>query len=317
VAAGQTLRDAGIARGSALLPDCGIYAGSLGLDQDFNLFLNGLRASMQDGVFDPALFADRGMAMIDPLFLVRSLPNSGLCGISIEFGILGQNLNVMNGPVSALQAIGAAAAAIRNGNVSRALAGGYDSLFQLEVAVGHAVAGHMALPLPSGVQPASGFVPGEGAGFLLLERDDAALARGARIYGEIVSDSQACRDSDSLRSTAASAIDRAGMREVDIVFGDVLGIPELDKTEADAMRELSASQSIRFCATAPHAGSCGVAGAAFSAIHALLAISGYGVPPAALGYSGTGKRKPGSTLAWCTDRGKSAAVAIRRYGEAN
>jgi 3-oxoacyl-[acyl-carrier-protein] synthase II len=177
VAAGQTFRDARISRGDRLLRDCGLFAGSLGLDQDFNVFLNGLKASTRQGVFDPALFADRGMAMIDPLFLVKSLPNSGLCGISIEFGILGPNLNIMNGPVSALQAMGAAAAAIRDGSVTHALAGGYDSLFQLEVAVGHAIAGNL--------EPPTGFVPGEGAGFLFLEREDLALARGARVYGEI------------------------------------------------------------------------------------------------------------------------------------
>jgi 3-oxoacyl-[acyl-carrier-protein] synthase II len=293
VAAGQTLRDAGIRRGDPLLQECGLYAGSLGLDQDFQAFLKGLRASIRDGCFDPALFAERGMAMIDPLFLVKSLPNSGLCGISIEFGMLGPNLNVMNGPVSALQAIGEAAAAIRQGTVTQALAGGYDSLFQLEIAVGHAIAGNFEAPAE--------FVPGEGAGFLFLEREDVAHARGARIYGEIAGSSQVCRAQDSLRFAAAQAIEQAGLERPEIVFGDASGIRELDRVELDAARELGA----RFFGGAPQAGYCGVASAAMSAVHAMLALAG------------TSRRSPRNALAWCTDREKSAALAFRRYEPAS
>jgi 3-oxoacyl-[acyl-carrier-protein] synthase II len=280
VAAGQALRDSGLRKGQDGLAGFGLHIGSPGLDQDFDVFLNGLRVSTRDGAFDASLFARRGMAMIDPLFLVKSLPNSGLCGISIEFGITGPNINVMNGSISALQAIAAACADIRRGEITGALAGGYDSLFQLEVAAAHAVAGRIK-------------TAGEGAAVLVLEREDRAIARQARIYAEIVGDGESCDADRSLQTAAMSAIERGRFSNVDIVFGDS-GVPT----------GIAALENCRVASVTPVAGCCGVAGAAFSAVHACLASYGYAC-------GGKGKRE--RSLVWSEEAGRSAALAVQPW----
>lgn len=280
VAAGQALRDAGFRKGQTDLAEFGLYLGSPGLDQDFDVFLNALRVSTRDGVFDTGLFARRGMPMIDPLFLVKSLPNSGLSGISIEFGITGPNVNIMNGPPSALQAIAVACASIRRGEVAAALAGGYDSLFQFEVAAAHAVTGRVE-------------TAGEGAAILVLEREGQALARGARIYAEIASEGESCHGELSLKTAATKALQRGRFDHVNVVFGD-----------GDVPSGVAALEGCRTAPVTPVAGYCGVAGAAFSAVHACLA---------SFGYLRGGKGKRERSLVWSAESGSSAVLAIQPW----
>ncbi len=338
IAAGQALRDARIETNSDMSRRCGLYVGSLGLDQDFNIFYNGLRSSVRGGAFDPALFTSRGMAMIDPLFLVKSLPNAGLCGISIQFGIHGRNANIMNGSISGLQAIGAAASEIREGAVDVAIAGGYDSLLQLEPAIGQIIAGNIGLPFKlngtgKAEQSNRGYVLGEGAGFLVLESEDCALRRAARIYGEIASEAQSLNAGDTaqsavdgLETTVRSAFGRNTNEEesLDVVFGDGLGLPSHDEMEAAVLGRLSATRALPFSAGTPAHGFCGVANSVFSSIHGLLSIYKNKRPPAwnwnSSGDSGVmnarirDPRKTERALIWSNDGGtKSAAVVIESY----
>jgi 3-oxoacyl-[acyl-carrier-protein] synthase II len=293
---------------------------------------------VRNGVFDSNLFTSRGMALIDPLFLVRSLPNAGLCGISIQFGIHGRNTNIMNGSISGLQAIGTAAAEIREGAVDQAIAGGYDSLLQLEPAIGQIIAGNIGVASELNgsaqhEQTGSGYVLGEGAGFLVLEREDHALRRKARIYGEIVSEAQGANANGGAK-TATDAFENVALRalgggnaeerSLDMVFGDGLGLPSHDALEAEVLRRLSSSQPLLFSAgTAAH-GFCGVANSVFSSIHGLLTIYSKKRPPtwnwpwtpnsSATKIAGRDRAKIQRVLIWCNDAGiKSAAIVVQKY----
>ena len=161
--------------------DIGLYLGSVSYDLPSTLFVPTLRASLRpDESFSFERFADQGMGQLDPLLIVKGLPNAPLCGISIELGLTGPNANFANGTSSGLEAALAASRSIRRGEVDVALAGGADSLLLPE----HAIAAHLSRatadddsPLPRPEPPL-----GEGAALLVLEEGDSARARGARIY---------------------------------------------------------------------------------------------------------------------------------------
>ena len=65
--------------------------------------------------------------MVNPMWLLKSLPNNVLCHVGIRFGIKGPNACITNHSVSGLLAIVEAAAGIVNGEADRAVAVGRSS----------------------------------------------------------------------------------------------------------------------------------------------------------------------------------------------
>lgn len=296
-AATGALNDSGIP--AAELAACGLYVGSVCLDVDPETFIPALQQSInKDGAVDLTCFAQRGIKLIDPLFLVKSLPNAGLCAIAIQHQILGPNANVTNGAISGMEAVIAAAQAIRRGDAEIALAGGYDSLLQMDCIADHLLAGRLALRKESAATSCrpfdrrrDGYALSEGAAFLMLETLDHARRRGARIYGEILAAGQATSALDlldpsgnggaALSAAARQALASSGIKgsDVNVVLGDGLAIP------ADECREMKAYSSLLEGSRAPFTaftGSFGFVGAAsgpFSLAHALLALHGGVIPP--------------------------------------
>lgn len=291
IAAGEAIEDAGVPTGSTL-ENAALCVGSLGLDQDFDVFTDALRTSLDgQGNFSSELFVRRGMHMLDPLFLVRSLPNSGLCGTAIQHGIRGPNINVMTGSASGLHAVRAGAAGIRDGEVELALCGGYDSLLQLEVVIGHLISQRtcrtdLAFSPEQACRPfdnaRNGYPPGEGAAFLVLEEESRARARGARIYAHITGDGQ-CTANEPDLDTCARALEAAARAATtdhrpDALFADGLALPFHDAMEARVAQRLGGQ--IPVTAATGAVGHCGVAGGMFSLVHAVLSLETGILPPA-------------------------------------
>lgn len=292
-AAGEALRSSGLARDTVRQAE--LYVGSPGLDQDLNVFAEALSQSLEGeeghAMFSYERFRQQGTALIDPLFLVRSLPNAGLCGTAIEFDMQGRNLNITNGATSGMLALTAAAAAIARGDTTVALAGGYDSLVQLETLLGHLGANRIAIEGSD-----SGYLPAEGAAFFVLEEMDSARRRGAPILAELAgwgsAHSTAARACDGLEKAARTSIHAFAATPV-VVYGDGLCLPEHDALEAEVLRRLGASQ------LHTHVDRLGFAGAVtglFSTLHALASLNGSAAP----------------VIAWTSDRGRNhVAVALK------
>jgi len=97
---------------------------------------------------------------------------------------------------------------------------------------------------------ANGYVPGEGGAIITLESVEHARGRGApRLYAEIAGygatndayDSKRVSDDGSQLARAMRlALERAGIGagDVDVVFADAAGVPEADRAEAQAIREV-------------------------------------------------------------------------------
>lgn len=331
-AAGEALRSAGFATAEPALAACGLYVGSVCIDIEPEIFIPALRESIgADGKIDVSRFATRGMLLIDPLFLVKSLPNGGLGGIAIEHQVTGPNLNLTNGPVSGLQAVASALRALRRGEAELALAGGYDSLLGMDSVAEHLLAGRVAT---AGDPPAvackpfdlerSGYVLGEGAAFLMLETQEHAERRGARVWAELVGAGQTTSPSAAAAEGLARAATTAlgGRNGRVALFGDGTAVESDDLAEAEASARLFGERAVPYTAATPAIGFTGSASGAFSLLHACAAVRD-GVLPPMLNCSRPDPRCPldlvhearrtevTRALVWNSDRGiKHAAVVV-------
>lgn len=299
-AAAEALHMAGLADDQAVLEKCGLYVGSLSLEIAPEVFLPPLRASLdKDGEFDMSLFALRGMKLIDPLFMVKALPNAGVCGISVEHQVLGPNTNLTNGTTSGLMAVGLAAAAIQRGVTDCALAAGYDTQLGMDNYVENFIAGRLSERYddPQGAcRPfdleRDGFALGEGAACVVLESATHAEQRGAEVWGEILGLGQTTDvslrpqgegnvASKALEQAALGALQAGGCApsELGVIYVDGLGTREDDLREARALEALTDGASIPVTASTPAFGYTGAASGVFSLIHALLALKEQVVPP--------------------------------------
>ena len=128
---------------------------------------------------------DRGGMRLDPLFLPKVLPNMAAANIAMQFGLLGYNTTVVTACAAGTQALGDAANVIRNGQADIVISGGTEAGFcQLGLggfAVMRALSGRNEEPTAAS-RPfdadRDGFVPGEGAGVIILESEESARRRG-------------------------------------------------------------------------------------------------------------------------------------------
>ena len=132
-AAGRAIEDAGLVayRGTLAADDAaafsdrtGVYVGA-GVDGYQNLYEFFPLFTAADG--DLGTFGRELIDTVDPMWLLRSLPNNVLCHIGIRYGLKGPNACVVNHSVSGSLAVVAAADAIRAGEADRALAVGHDA----------------------------------------------------------------------------------------------------------------------------------------------------------------------------------------------
>lgn len=136
----------------------------------------------------------RGGMRIDPLYVAKMLPNMAAGNLTIQLGLLGYTNTVSTACASGTQAIGDAVEVIRRGAADVMLAGGTEAgVSELGLA---AFCAMRALTTSHNDHPEAssrpfdrdrdGFVPSEGAGILVLEGLDFALARGAEPLAEVV-----------------------------------------------------------------------------------------------------------------------------------
>jgi 3-oxoacyl-[acyl-carrier-protein] synthase II len=134
---------------------------------------------------------ERGGMKIDPLYLPKSLGNMAGAQVALQFGLRGYNGTIVTACAAGTQAIGEAMHLVRSGRADAVLTGGCEAGIT-ELGLG-AFCVMRALSANEDPKTASrpfdakrdGFVPCEGAGALWVEREDIALARGARIYAEL------------------------------------------------------------------------------------------------------------------------------------
>lgn len=136
---------------------------------------------------------DKGPKRVSPFFIPAVIPNMSTGLISIRFGLKGLNYSISSACASAAHALSAACYEIMFGRQDVMVSGGAEAVIG---ALG--MSGFITMKALSrrNEEPhrasrpfdidRDGFVLGEGAGILVLENYDKAVARGAKIYAEIV-----------------------------------------------------------------------------------------------------------------------------------
>ncbi|MEK6238747.1 MAG: beta-ketoacyl-[acyl-carrier-protein] synthase family protein, partial [Planctomycetales bacterium] len=152
------------------------------------------------GEFDFNRWGDAGMREINPLWLLKYLPNMPACHIAIYNDFRGPNNSLTQGEVAANVAVGEAFHVIARGAADMMVAGATGTRLHPLRTI-HTVLQEQIAPA-NGLQPEeisrpfdlnrTGMVVGEGAGAIVLEDYDAAHQRGATIHGEIVGVGSSC-----------------------------------------------------------------------------------------------------------------------------
>jgi 3-oxoacyl-[acyl-carrier-protein] synthase II len=134
-----------------------------------------------------------GPRRISPFFVPSTITNMISGFLSIMEGLKGPNLNIVTACTTGVHNIGVAARTIAYGDADAMLAGGAESSIT-PLALGGFAAARALSDRNDAPQIASrpwdkdrdGFVMGEGAGVVMVEEYEHAMARGAKIYAELV-----------------------------------------------------------------------------------------------------------------------------------
>ena len=241
---------------------------------------------------------EKGMARVSPLFIPMMIPNMAAGMISMEYGFKGASYCTVTACASGTHAIGEAFRAIKHGYLDVAITGGTDAVITPIAIAGFANMTAMtpaedpaegSLPFDARRQ---GFVIGEGAAILVLESEEHARARGAKILAELAgygatSDAYHITapdpTGDSAAAAMAHAIAEAGLNpdEVDYINAHGTGTPANDKTETAAIKKVfgAAANTVSMSSTKSMTGHLLGAAGAVEAVFTVLAIRGGFVPP--------------------------------------
>ena len=199
-------------------------------------------------------FLDRGLPAVSPWLALAVFGGAASSNVAIELGLRGPSLANSNSCASGAVAIGEAFRLVRSGEASMMLAGGVEAPLAPLTFGAFAVIKAMSMAdhdPPRASRPfdraRDGFVMGEGAAVLVLERLDSAEARGARVYAEIrgygtTNDAHHMTVPLPDGREAARAIRRAladarlGPGDVEYVNAHASATPLGDRAEAAAIR---------------------------------------------------------------------------------
>ncbi|SPE20030.1 Nodulation protein E [Burkholderiales bacterium] len=197
----------------------------------------------------------RGGARINPLIVVKGMNNAAAAHIAIDFGCHGQSLTYSTACSSSAIAIGEAQRAIGSGRADVAIAGGTEALLTYGAIAAWQAMRTLAIPDPADPSTAcrpfaadrTGLVLSEGAGFVILEEENHARARGATIHARLSgygtsTDASHMTKPDPTGQAAAiqAALADAGLQSSDIDYVNAHGTATLagDVAETEAIKRV-------------------------------------------------------------------------------
>ena len=246
-----------------------------------------------------APFLAEGPRALNPMLALAVFPGAASCNIAIEYGFTGPNSTNSMSCASGTIAVGDAFHAIRDGRADVMLAGAAEvpltPLIYASFSVIRAMSTRNDDPArasrPFDIKR-DGFVMGEGAAVLVLEERSRALARGARVYGEIVGYAST---NDAYHMTAPRPDGRLAGRamrlaledgdvrpdEVGYINAHASSTPLNDSTETAAIKQVFGDHAYRLAVSGTkgyYGHALGASGAIEAAICALTLSHGW-LPP--------------------------------------
>jgi 3-oxoacyl-[acyl-carrier-protein] synthase II len=243
---------------------------------------------------------ERGPRRVSPFFIPASLINLVGGQISIRHGLKGPNHAVVTACSTGCHAIGDAGRIIALGDADVMVAGGTEAAICRIGIAGFAAARALSTNFNDTPSKASrpwdkdrdGFVMGEGAGIVVLESLDHALARGARIYAELTGYGMSgdahhitapSDDGSGATRSMQAALKRALLNPSDIGYINAHGTstPRGDEIEVLAVKRVfgDAAYSLAMSSTKSAIGHLLGAAGSVEAIFSILALRDNVMPP--------------------------------------
>jgi 3-oxoacyl-[acyl-carrier-protein] synthase II len=246
---------------------------------------------------------ERGPDRISPYFLPNVLVDSASGQLAISLGLRGPNYAPVSACATGSHAVGEGAEVVRRGDADAVLAGGTEACMHPLILAGfcamRGLAAEEEYP-PRASRPfdatRAGFVIGEGAGALMLEELEAARARGATIYAEVLGYGTSNDgyhmaapepEATGVALMMRAALDRAGVEPERVGYINAHGTstPLGDAAETKAIRDVFGEHADRLAVSSTKSvmGHCFGAAGALEAQMATLAVH-HGVLPPTINY---------------------------------
>jgi 3-oxoacyl-[acyl-carrier-protein] synthase-1 len=190
---------------------------------------------------------------VNPMWLLRTLPNNVLGHIGIKYGLKGTNACITSHSIGGLLAVIEAMEALRAGEADRVVAVGHETPIEPQMVLYYYRMGLLASETLRPFDVArDGSQFGEGAGALVLETEASAASRSAPVLGEVLGSGYATEgqgllairaDGDGPARAMAQALDDAGLQAADVgmIVAHANGTPQSDVSEAAAIRAVFGS----------------------------------------------------------------------------
>jgi 3-oxoacyl-[acyl-carrier-protein] synthase II len=245
------------------------------------------------------LVAERGPRKISPFFVPGSIINMIGGNLSVKYNLQGPNIAIVTACTTGTHNIGMGARMISMGDADAMLVGGAE-MATTKVGLGGFAAARALSTRNEEPTRASrpwdsdrdGFVLGDGAGVMMLEEYDSAVARGAKIYGEIVGFGMSgdayhmTLPPDDGRGAAASMFN--ALRDADLMASEVgyinahgTSTPAGDVAETHAIKTVMGAHAsqVAVSSTKSMIGHLLGAAGAVEAIFSVLALRDQVAPP--------------------------------------
>jgi 3-oxoacyl-[acyl-carrier-protein] synthase II len=241
----------------------------------------------------------KGPSRVSPMLVPMMMPNAAAALVGLKLGWTGPNFCIATACAGGSHAIGEAARLIREGSADVVLGGGSEACVTPIAIAAFARMGALSTrnddptlaSRPFDVDR-DGFVMGEGAGFVVLESWDRAVARGAHIYGEVAGYG---RNSDDYHVTAPApggagaahcmrlALADAGLEPSEVGHVNAHGTSTdlNDAAEAEAVVKVFGEHSLPVWSAKGSIGHLIAAAGAVEAVAAMLSVRDGVVPPTA------------------------------------
>jgi 3-oxoacyl-[acyl-carrier-protein] synthase-1 len=184
---------------------------------------------------------------VNPMWLLRTLPNNVLCHVGIRHGLKGSNACITNHSISGMLAIIEAMQAVQQDEADRAVAVGHDAPIEPQAVLYFSELGLLARDtIRSFDAHRDGSLFGEGAAALVVETRAMAQQRGAPIFGELLgsgcaNDSQGLLaiddEGEALADAIRMALENARLHPTDVgmIVAHANGTRQSDASEAAAL----------------------------------------------------------------------------------
>ncbi len=286
-----------LAAGKEAVEDAGLD-GTYGADRVGILFGSAIGGFL--GIMEQHdVLRERGPSRVAPMFIPNVLVDAASGQLAITLGFRGPNYAPVSACATGSTAVGEAAEVIRRGDADAVLAGGSEACMHPLILAGFCAMRGLASEEedpPRASRPfdatRAGFVMGEGACVLVLEELEAARARGATIYAEVLGYG-ASNDAHHLaqpdpESTGVSemmrrALDRAGLEpeRVDYINAHGTSTPLGDAAETKAIKDVFGDHAYELAVSSTKSvtGHCFGAAGAIEAMMCVRAIHDGVLPP--------------------------------------